>query len=43
MKNVGMTAAAYLAPRSVFDRAFDAYQTVGWNPLAADVDFVPLV
>jgi glycosyltransferase involved in cell wall biosynthesis len=43
MKNVGMTAAAYLAPRSVFDRAFDAYQTVGWKPIAADVDVGPLV
>ena len=39
----GLTAAAYLAPRSVFDRAFDAYQTVGWKPIAADVDVGPLV
>jgi GT2 family glycosyltransferase len=43
VKNVGMTAAAYLAPRSVFDQAFDAYQTVGWKPIAADVDVGPLV
>jgi glycosyltransferase involved in cell wall biosynthesis len=32
-RNLGMAAAAWIAPRPVFARAFDAYQTWGWRTL----------
>jgi glycosyltransferase involved in cell wall biosynthesis len=32
-RNVAMAAAAWTVPRSVFARAFQAYQTLGWRPL----------
>jgi glycosyltransferase involved in cell wall biosynthesis len=32
-RNLGMAVAAWAAPRALFARAFDAYQSMGWRPL----------
>ncbi len=32
-RNLAMAAAAWTAPRSLFARGFQAYQTLGWRPL----------
>jgi glycosyltransferase involved in cell wall biosynthesis len=42
-KNLGMLAAAYLSPEALFDRAFGAYQMIGWTAIDAAVDVGPTV